>query len=236
MFGPWMTSAALSKSCESKLYCCSRPSMEACHSWSDNILPMTIRAISQIHATRFAGPSTSLPFSWSLSSSSSCSVAWIAKASNVAKSFSSMERSSPMNVCSSVWCPSHRFCNFSSKLSIALTSSTFQSPLLKELNWKAMAFCRFKSGVSKRLNASWRSWLASSTSLQPNFKASNRSVTSGWYNISGTNLRGSIGGTCALSKKDCILSLCSLERSFEGTLKGQKKRAFSTTKVFMKTP
>mmetsp|Transcript_71142 Transcript_71142/g.231042 ORF Transcript_71142/g.231042 Transcript_71142/m.231042 type:complete len:214 (-) Transcript_71142:8540-9181(-) len=98
-----------------------------------------------------------------------------------------------------------------------------------------MAFCRFKSGVSNFLNANCNSWFASKTSLQPNFRASNLSETSLWYNISGTNLSGSMGLTCALSKKCIILSLCSRVMSARGTLKGQKNIAFSTTKLFRKT-
>mmetsp|Transcript_19276 Transcript_19276/g.57715 ORF Transcript_19276/g.57715 Transcript_19276/m.57715 type:complete len:288 (-) Transcript_19276:1871-2734(-) len=102
VFGPWTTSAAVSNNCDRSLYCSSRPSMEACHSWSERILPMISFAMLQIHSTRFFGPTVASFLSLSRSSSSSSAFS-LSAANKVSKSASSMERSSPMNCCNLSW-------------------------------------------------------------------------------------------------------------------------------------
>mmetsp|Transcript_58847 Transcript_58847/g.126469 ORF Transcript_58847/g.126469 Transcript_58847/m.126469 type:complete len:276 (-) Transcript_58847:578-1405(-) len=71
--GPWMISAAVLKSWASKLYWASRPSIEACHDWSEAILAIMNLAMLQIHSTRFAGSLDPSFLSCSSSSLSSCS-------------------------------------------------------------------------------------------------------------------------------------------------------------------
>mmetsp|Transcript_7688 Transcript_7688/g.22726 ORF Transcript_7688/g.22726 Transcript_7688/m.22726 type:complete len:275 (-) Transcript_7688:1685-2509(-) len=123
--GPCTISAAVSKSCARSVYWSSRPSMEACHCWSASILFRIIFAMSQIQATRLAGPASEVFLS---SSSSSSASSMIASASSVAKSLSSRERSSPTKACSSPLWPSVRFWIFLSRSFIARTSSLTQWP------------------------------------------------------------------------------------------------------------